>query len=303
MRGSLERTRARLQNPEHTGENRCIPCTIVNVLIATVGSVLLARRSRNGALVAFVGSLGAIALRGYLVPGTPTLTKRYFPDRLLARFDKHPLEEREREWEPPRERAESGEAPTETMAELERQRENAVEPEEFLLEIGAVEPCDGGTDLCFTDDLADAIDERAATLPEEPFDRERVAELYDVDPAVVTVEDRPYPAVKIGRQIHKWPSTAAFTADVATHRGLAALTDRWADVPQGQRVELLEVLRSFHDSCPHCGGRIALSEDTVESCCRSYEVLALNCEACSAPLLEFDPQEIGGGSAGGGFVP
>jgi hypothetical protein len=34
--------------------------------------------------------LAVIALRGYLVPYTPTLTKRYLPDSVLRRFEKHP---------------------------------------------------------------------------------------------------------------------------------------------------------------------------------------------------------------------
>jgi hypothetical protein len=80
-----------VRQPRYTGENRCVPCTVVNVLLAVVLgtglSVLL------GPVVGFLAlalGLAAIYLRGYLVPGTPELTKRYFPDWLLARFDKGP---------------------------------------------------------------------------------------------------------------------------------------------------------------------------------------------------------------------
>ncbi|TYL40384.1 hypothetical protein CV102_02070 [Natronococcus pandeyae] len=285
-----------LRNPEYTGENRCVPCTILNVLIAAAASALVGIVSRRGGVLTFAGSLAAIALRGYLVPGTPTLTKRYLPERILAAFDKHPLEERQRE-----EPGQSTEGEPEIIDEFERQQESAVDPERFLLEVGAVEPCKTQDDLCFTDELADTIDDRVAGLPEEPLDRALVADLYGIEPESVTVEDRSYPAVKIGRRIHKWPSEAAFAADIATHQALSELTERWTDVPQAQRIELLEVLRSFHDSCPTCGGPITMSEDTIESCCRSYEVLALNCEGCSAPLLEIDPNEIGG--ADGGVEP
>ncbi|MFC7196638.1 hypothetical protein ACFQL4_21660 [Halosimplex aquaticum] len=31
----------RLRRPEYTGENRCLPCTILNVAIASVGTTLL----------------------------------------------------------------------------------------------------------------------------------------------------------------------------------------------------------------------------------------------------------------------
>ncbi|WP_306056758.1 hypothetical protein [Natronococcus wangiae] len=305
MIDSVRRVLSGLRNPEYTGENRCVPCTVVNVLIAAAVSVLVGRRSRRGGVITFAGSFAAIALRGYLVPGTPTLTKRHLPDRILAQFDDHPLEDqshafegRFEEQQRQRNREQSDELTTESIEELERQRENAVDPERFLLEVDAVKPCENQADLCFTDELADAIDERMASLPDKPVDRALVAELYGVEPEAVTVKERSYPAVTIGRRVHKWPAEAALAADLATHRALGELTDRWTDVPQGQRIELLEMLRSFHDTCPDCGGPIALSEDTVESCCRSYEVLALNCEDCSAPLLEFDPSEIGGTDGG-----
>ncbi|MFC4436896.1 MULTISPECIES: hypothetical protein [Natrialbaceae] len=293
MTDSVRDVLSELQNSEYTGENRCVPCTIVNVLIAAAASALVGIVSRRGGVLTFAGSLAAIALRGYLVPGTPTLTKRYFPDRVLAQFDKHPLEERQRA-----EREQSAEGEPAVVDEFERQQESAVDPEQFLLEVDAVEPCETQDDLCFTDELADMIDDRVAGLPEEPLDRALVADLYGIEPESVTLEDRSYPAVKIGRRIHKWPSEAALAADLATHQALSELTDRWTEVPQGQRIELLEVLRSFHGSCPACGGRITMSEDTIESCCRSYEVLALNCEGCSAPLLEIDPTEIGGTDGG-----
>lgn len=78
----------RLRQPGYTGENRCIPCTSVNVALAAASSALVAKMtSRRLASTAFVTSLGAIYLRGYLVPGTPTLTKRYLPERVLRWFD------------------------------------------------------------------------------------------------------------------------------------------------------------------------------------------------------------------------
>lgn len=76
--------------PEYTGENRCVPCTVVNLVIAAAVAVVLGRRNRALGLFAFGASVVVIALRGYLVPGTPTLTKRYLPPRLLRWFGKEP---------------------------------------------------------------------------------------------------------------------------------------------------------------------------------------------------------------------
>ena len=82
------RTLDRVRQPEYTGENRCVPCTVANLAIAAVLTAGLAFASVPGAAVFAVFAVGSIWLRGYLVPKTPELTKRYFPDWLLAKFDK-----------------------------------------------------------------------------------------------------------------------------------------------------------------------------------------------------------------------
>lgn len=123
----------RLRQPAYTGENRCVPCTIANVAIAGAGSAAIATKSKKLGGAAFAASLGAIHLRGYLVPGTPTLTKRYFPDRVLRWFDKEPT---------------STAIPVDGNGETIR-----VDPEQVLLDARAVTPCEGGTDLCLQSDF------------------------------------------------------------------------------------------------------------------------------------------------------
>lgn len=72
----------------YTGENRCGPCTALNIGIAAVLGVIVSRSSkRSGIVVAGLSAL-CIYFRGYLVPGTPTLTKRYLPERVLRWFGK-----------------------------------------------------------------------------------------------------------------------------------------------------------------------------------------------------------------------
>jgi len=78
----------RYQNPEYTGANRCLPCTITNVTVAAVGALALGLVAPPLGAPSFLGALLTIYLRGYLVPGTPTFTRRCFPDWLLAVFDK-----------------------------------------------------------------------------------------------------------------------------------------------------------------------------------------------------------------------
>jgi hypothetical protein len=268
----------RLRRPEYTGESRCLPCTVVNVGIALVASAVLALLSTPLGLVAFLSSLVAIYLRGYLVPGTPTLTERYLPDRVLASFDAHPAERREETWE--------------TVDRLERRRQSAVDPERFLLDVGAVEPCEHEEDLCLTDAFARRLDERIGELDADRIDRDALARAFDTDHGSITVLEREHPAVRIGRRVRKWPSEAALVADLAGDRALRERTDRWVGVPLVQRLGMLKSLRSFHDVCPRCSGAIRLSEGTVESCCRSYEVIAIGCADCGASLLEFNPNDV-----------
>lgn len=79
----------RIRQPEYTGENRCVPCTALNVFIAVVIAGLFVGAGRRWiGVVAFIVSVGVVYFRGYLVPGTPGITERYFPERVLRLFGK-----------------------------------------------------------------------------------------------------------------------------------------------------------------------------------------------------------------------
>ncbi|OIB56666.1 hypothetical protein [Natrialba sp. SSL1] len=90
----------RLHQPEYTGENRCLPCTAVNIVLAVLLSAAAATLAWVGTgpvvalavgAIVFWCAVSLIAVRGYLVPGTPELTNRYLPDRLRRRFhDREP---------------------------------------------------------------------------------------------------------------------------------------------------------------------------------------------------------------------
>ena len=73
---ALRDSAATLADPEHTGENRCLPCTLVNVVGVAVVAGLLSRRRRSLGLLASVIGGATIWLRGYVVPGTPRFAPR-----------------------------------------------------------------------------------------------------------------------------------------------------------------------------------------------------------------------------------
>ncbi len=282
MQFRLVRFVDRFRQPEYTGENRCIPCTIVNVVIAAVlagiagfGGGRIVGLEFGGVAGGLVFGLALIAiyLRGYLVPGTPTLTKRYFPDWLLAKFDKGP----------------------ELASSHERERgdesddDQPVDPERVLVDGGVLVPCADEDDLC----LADGLRERWREYVEEVRSGDRVsqvAEFVELDPETVELDDREGAdriVVKAdGQAAAHWESESALIADLAGARLLEAQLIDWSDRPLAARGQIVGGLRAFLETCPSCDGPIEIDNETVESCCRSYEVYAVTCNDCEARLLE-----------------
>lgn len=292
-----------IRQPEYTGENRCVPCTVVNVGIAVVASTLIAFVAIEFAVGVLVLSLLAIYFRGYLVPGTPTLTERFLPDRVLALFEHD---------ESPKPKSSVTEPETwETIEKIEYERENSVEPEQFLIDVAAVRRCDDGggggggavTDLRLTDEFLALVERRLEPYRDEPVDSADIANLFDTDPDDVTFQDREYPAIKVGRRIRKWPADGALVADLAANEAFGELTDRWSDVPLEQRIDTLELVRSLRETCPICEGDVDVSADTVESCCRSYEVVTVGCVDCEERLVELDPELVENGTVDTGIRP
>ncbi|MFC6794404.1 hypothetical protein ACFQFH_08690 [Halobaculum halobium] len=60
-----------LRRPEYTGENRCGPCTVLNVAAVVVAAAVAATRRRSLAVPVVAVGAALVYLRGYVVPGTP----------------------------------------------------------------------------------------------------------------------------------------------------------------------------------------------------------------------------------------
>jgi len=271
----------RLRQPEYTGENRCWPCTIANVAIAAVGTGTVALAAAYGgaglpvvaglAAVAFGVAVAAIYLRGYLVPYTPTLTKRYFPDRLLRAFDKHP-------------------AGTDAGgSDLDR--------EALLVRGGAVKECVDVDDLCLTDEFRTGWRERILRVRDRDAEDTRadLAEMLGADPAALTLRrlGDAFVARLDDRRVGQWESEAAYVADIAAAGELEGRIDGWERLPVGERGELLNRLRVFLESCPSCDGPVTPEAEVIESCCRSIDVVAVSCGDCGTRLFEAERPEPG----------
>jgi hypothetical protein len=249
----------RLRQPEYTGENRCLPCTVTNVGIAAAASVGVGLVFPPAGVAVFAVALAAIWLRGYLIPGTPELTKRYFPDRLLALFGKTP-------------------EPGPAIAETD------LDPEETLLELGVIEPYED--DLRAAPEFADRWDAEIESVRTNAA--AGVAALLGLDETSVSFEARgnAYVVSDDGTEVARWPSRAALLADLAAIPVLRDRAGDWEELSRAEQGQLLAGLRVFLDSCPDCDGPLSFGQETVESCCRTAEVITYDCDDCGARVME-----------------
>ncbi|GAB7092986.1 hypothetical protein JCM30237_01380 [Halolamina litorea] len=252
---------SRLRNPAYTGANRCLPCTGVNVGLTVAAALAVGTVSRPAGALVGAGGLLATWLRGYVVPGTPELTKRYLPDRVLAWFDKAP----------------TGDAL------------GGINPEAYLRGAGVVVDRPDG-DLAVKPSIHAALADRVDTFETDDDLARALAEVLSLNPDDVTVGPQGvgYAARVGGQPGGTWESRLALATDLAAHDLFAERVGGWRALPADTRASLLGAFRLSLDRCPGCDGVVSLGSDTAESCCRSYEVLVAECEACNSRLFEVD---------------
>lgn len=269
-------TLSRWKRPEYTGLNRCFPCAVVNSLIAVVlavssVAVVSATGSQWGIPVGtsiLVGSLLLIYFNGYLIPGTPELTKRYLPRRVLAAFGKAGGLRSDGRFDPDAELRAAGlivEGPDDLqlLPEFERAWWVAID------DIGAAD----------------------MSVEAEILQRLAVLGGFDVDELELDDGPRSFQAWYGDELVASWESRAACIADVAA-ADIVSEYDRWWDErPLAMQAELLGALRLFLERCPVCHGSVTLSHEVVSSCCYDYDVVATTCGDCNARLFEIEMPE------------
>ncbi|WP_293031180.1 hypothetical protein [Natronococcus sp.] len=252
----------RATRSEHAGENRCIPCTVLNLAITAVVAVVVGVAVPIAGIVLFVVAVAAIWLRGSLVPGTPRLTKCSLPDRMPERFE-----------------TSSESTPTST-AELEI--------DQYLREIGVVLEDPVVDDLVLEPTFERAWRRECAAVDGRNADRDGLAELVGIPPSELEIRRHgtAFVAVVDGERIGQWESRSAFVADVASARVLEDRVESWNELPLGRRSEALGALRLFLEWCPTCGGTVSFEQAILEACCHRYDVLAATCGECDDRVLE-----------------
>jgi hypothetical protein len=252
----------RFHRPEYTGANRCLPCTAVNLVLASILTGTVAVVSRPAAVAVAVVALVSIYGRGYFVPGTPELTKQYLPERVLRWFGKAP-------------------APLTT---------SSVDPGDLLETAGVLQDTADGGDLELDPDFAAVWLTRTRKLLSGPDDGERaaLAAMLDVphEALVVTSFEDGLTAYLDDEWLGTWESRAAFFADIAALDLLGSYVPEWSRLTTAARSETAGGLRLFSEVCPVCDGAVELGEETVSSCCSTRRVVAVACVDCGTRLLE-----------------
>ena len=273
----------RFRQPQYTGRNRCLPCTVLNVAITIASAGFLA-----GALVtvgwqpSMAGTMGLLLLgfglatiyvRGYLIPGTPMLTARYAPDWVDRVF------------------GEASDHPTDTDSSFDFD----FDVESALSELGVVTECPDVDDLCLTADFAAAWRRRQSEIDPTTVSTDAITRVFDVDSARIAVADHGSARVVRldGHRIGQWESPAAFVADLAAADVLADHDRGWHQLEWHHRGAVLNGLRLFLEQCPTCGDPVTLEQETVRSCCRSGTVYAVTCTGCGDRIFEAEPPPDG----------
>jgi hypothetical protein len=241
-----------------------------------VGSALIALVSIPAGVVALVVAAALIALRGYLVPGTPTLTERYFPRSVLRWFGKDPAAD-----------LGDGVGSDDGDGMLDPEAAAALQTAGILVE------CDTRDDLCLSDDFREEWRERVEAVKATDDRAGALAAVLGLPADQVDLTERQgvFFAHVDGAQLGQWYSEAALLAGIAAGQALEGRLDGWRDLETTQRGDILVSLRLFLDWCPACGGPAAAEKVTTEragrgGCCFSTTVLEVSCQRCEATLFQ-----------------
>lgn len=307
-----------LRQPEFTGKNRCEACTVFNTITAVVLGAIIARKSKLGALVTVSISAVLIYLRGYLVPGTPTLTKQYLPPSVLQLFGKESkqtaysgfgsVETQQREKTIGKQTLGSthNDAASTSSAVADNNESSinqpteetvdSISPEKFLLKYDIIKPCPNVNDLCLTEAFKNEWYDEIDRIDADTLKAEDAACVVGITEDKDDFQIEHHGGARIlqrdDQHIGQWPSQAALVADVTAARVLNSWTNEWASFPIGQKGALLNSLRLFLERCPTTGGEVTMDEETVESCCQSHDVVAVTCEETGERLFEHPVSDL-----------
>lgn len=265
----------RFKRPEYTGENRCLPCTTVNSAIALVIAAGLALVNPILGTVVLIFEAELIYYRGYLIPGTPELTKQYMPAWALKFFGKTPVKEQSRSVSPNQEPATGA---------------DQLNPIEVLAETDVATETLDGTDITLTSSFQNRLDQQELTAPIEDAG-EVFTELF----GSVTIEDTDA-SIRLTRPnrgvILRWPSHAAMLGDAKIAQALTETDAQFTERDEINQLQLIQSTRTLLETCPACDGSLSFSQEKRETCCQTYTASVLSCNDCDSTFLEVNKSAL-----------
>jgi hypothetical protein len=207
----------------------------------------------------FAVALAAIALRGYLIPGTPTITRRYFPDRVLEAFGK-------------------GNADRPVLESVDDEAVAAT-----LSRAGVL--AENGDAVVLADEFRTAV--RDGIESGDP-DAEGNPDVDGVRAALRADDVRALGATSFevdGEGIERWVSAEAVAVDVALAAELDDRIEGWDDLGRDDRRDVLTGLRLRVERCPACGAPAETTVERLDHCCRRPHVAVQTaCRECDTLL-------------------
>lgn len=290
-----------LRRPEYTGDNRCLPCTVVNTILAVVAGIVISRKSRPTGLAVLLASGVLIYLRGYLLPGTPQLTSRYLPPAVLRWFGKAPDANLARGlggMDDPEESADHQDDPEQSNsnAQNDPRSPDGEKPvpedlDSYFRAAAIVESRADDDDLSLTTTFETAWFEMIETIDESDELSRRAVDAFgiDADPEEFDFREGEDGAYALdGAQLEgEWPSYAALVADLAAGELLDEWLDEWPAFSPQQKGDVLNDLRTFLETCPTTEGGLRRIERDDDSCCGLSTVVSVVCEETGEPLYEY----------------
>ena len=249
MSGSSWAPIARFRRPAFTGTRRCWPCTVLNLVVLAVMTLVIGVVSPpTGAIVAALG-VATIVLRGYLIPYTP----RFAPALVasvpgLRRWFDHP---------PPSMSGGVGAAA----------RHDPASDLEELLAAGLLVETDGV--IAPSHGFQSAWDKairgyRERSLSDLADEAESVSPAQSARPIRIGDDEWVALSTDAAHALEEtWLTRPALMAELAAARAAATMTDDHA-----HPLQIARVCRMFLTECPACGTR--LEQDTEVDCCGGF---------------------------------
>lgn len=251
-----------LRNPRYTGENRCWPCTVLNLgLVALVGGGVALAWNNVVASIVLASGTAAITLRGYAVPGTPQLTGR-LPDRVLKQFGK-----------------ESG----------------SISPNadsvRSVQDLGLLEP--GDDTIRLVESVREEYERRARDLvsDREHLEAAVVRTFAEVEEVSVNRslggDENWFAKDSDGDLVLKWEARPVVAMDIAAETVLAERVPSWSEYGPNHRSKSRALLRRGSRTCPACGSDFEPDSRSEVVCCGGRSLVGtLRCPACSYAVVD-----------------